>query len=144
MIRIRQALLASAILAGVPALAQPAPVDLVFLHGTVLTPTGTAQALAVSGGIIVATGTDAEIAAMAPASARTVDLAGRTVMPGLYDMHVHTYFAGRDKLSCRFPQGADAKAIVAAVHMYRVLQRMDDVANACEKAANAFLPLVNR
>lgn len=115
MIRIRQALLASAILAGVPALAQPAPVDLVFLHGTVLTPTGTAQALAVSGGIIVATGTDAEIAAMAPASARTVDLAGRTVMPGLYDMHVHTYFAGRDKLSCRFPQGADAKAIVAAV-----------------------------
>ncbi len=36
-------------------------------------------------------------------------------MPGLYDMHVHTYFAGRDKLSCRFAQGADAKAIVAAV-----------------------------
>jgi len=33
---------------------------------------------------------------------------------------------------------------LAAVHMYRVLQRMDDVANACEKAANAFLPLVNR
>ena len=31
---------------------------------------------------------------------------------------------------------------LAAVHMYRVLQRLDDVANACEKAANAFLPLV--
>ena len=29
---------------------------------------------------------------------------------------------------------------LAAMHMYRVLQRMDDVANACEKAANAFLP----
>lgn len=115
MIPFRTALLASAILAGAPAFAQPAPVDLVFLHGTVLTPTGTAQALAVSGGTIVATGTDAEIAAMAPASARTVDLAGRTVMPGLYDMHVHTYFAGRDKLSCRFPQGADARTIVAAV-----------------------------
>jgi len=28
------------------------------------------------------------------------------------------------------------------VHMYRVLQRMDDVANACETAANAMLPLV--
>jgi len=26
--------------------------------------------------------------------------------------------------------------------MYRVLQRMDDVANACEKAANALLPIV--
>ena len=33
---------------------------------------------------------------------------------------------------------------LAAMHMYRVLQRMDDVANACEKAANAFIPLLNR
>ena len=31
---------------------------------------------------------------------------------------------------------------LAAMHMYRVLQRLDDVANACEKAANAFLPIV--
>ncbi len=31
---------------------------------------------------------------------------------------------------------------LAAVHMYRVLQRLDDVANACEMAANAFLPIV--
>ena len=31
---------------------------------------------------------------------------------------------------------------LAAMHMYRVLQRLDDVANACEKAANAFLPVV--
>ena len=31
---------------------------------------------------------------------------------------------------------------LAAVHMYRVLQRLDDVANACEDAANAFLPIV--
>lgn len=33
---------------------------------------------------------------------------------------------------------------LAAMHMYRVLQRLDDVANACEKAANAFLPIINR
>ena len=32
---------------------------------------------------------------------------------------------------------------LAAMHMYRVLQRLDDVANACEKAANAFLPILN-
>jgi len=31
---------------------------------------------------------------------------------------------------------------LAAVHMYRVLQRLDDVSNACEDAANAFLPMV--
>ena len=33
---------------------------------------------------------------------------------------------------------------LAAMHMYRVLQRLDDVANACERAANAFLPLISR
>lgn len=33
---------------------------------------------------------------------------------------------------------------LAAMHMYRVLQRLDDVANACEKAANAFLPSLNQ
>ena len=39
-----------------------------------------------------------------------------------------------------FSEGDDDA--LAAMHMYRVLQRMDDVANACETAANAFLPLV--
>ncbi len=39
-----------------------------------------------------------------------------------------------------FSQGEDAP--LAAVHMYRVLQRLDDVANACETAANEMLPLV--
>ena len=36
------------------------------------------------------------------------------------------------------------KEALAAMHMYRVLQRLDDVANACEKAANAFLPILHR
>jgi|TARA_B110000263_G_scaffold13778_1_gene11459 PiT family inorganic phosphate transporter len=39
-----------------------------------------------------------------------------------------------------FSEGSDDP--LAAVHMYRVLQRLDDVANACEDAANAFLPIV--
>tara|TARA_B110000014_G_scaffold258912_1_gene245794 strand:- start:1487 stop:3550 length:2064 start_codon:yes stop_codon:yes gene_type:complete len=39
-----------------------------------------------------------------------------------------------------FSHGEDAP--LAAMHMYRVLQRMDDVANACEKAANSLLPIV--
>ena len=41
-----------------------------------------------------------------------------------------------------FSQGDDHA--LAAMHMYRVLQRLDDVANACEKAANAFLVLLNK
>ena len=41
-----------------------------------------------------------------------------------------------------FTNGEDQP--LAAMHMYRVLQRLDDVANACEKAANAFLPLLSK
>ena len=41
-----------------------------------------------------------------------------------------------------FSQGDDDA--LAAMHMYRVLQRLDDVANACEKAADAFLPLTHQ
>lgn len=47
-----------------------------------------------------------------------------------------------DAASYVFSNGDDSP--LAAMHMYRVLQRLDDVANACEKAANAFLPLLNR
>lgn len=89
--------------------------DMVFVNGTVLTPGGTAQAVAIAKGVIVAVGSVAEIEALPLDGAQRIDLGGRTLMPGLYDMHVHTYFAGRDKLSCRFAQGAKAKEIVAAV-----------------------------
>lgn len=46
----------------------------------------------------------------------------------------------RRAASLVFTEGDDDA--LAAMHMYRVLQRMDDVANACETAANSFLPLV--
>lgn len=41
-----------------------------------------------------------------------------------------------------FSEGDDTP--LAAMHMYRILQRLDDVANAAEKAANAFLPIINK
>ena len=40
-----------------------------------------------------------------------------------------------------FAHGDDAP--LAAVHMYRLLQRLDDVANATEHAANALLPVAS-
>ena len=46
----------------------------------------------------------------------------------------------RDSAAFVFTEGDEQP--LAAMHMYRVLQRLDDVANACEKAANAFLPIV--
>lgn len=46
----------------------------------------------------------------------------------------------RDAAAFVFSHGDDDA--LAAMHMYRVLQRLDDVANACEEAANAFIPIV--
>lgn len=104
--------------AAVPAFADPAPAgaDQVFVHGTVLVPGGTAQALAVRDGMIVATGSDAEILAIPHDKAVVTDLAGRTLMPGLYDMHVHVLDAGLAMTQCQLPQGGGAKAVAAAVH----------------------------
>lgn len=90
--------------ASAPAMAQPAPVDLVFVHGTVLIPGGSTQAIAVAGDTIVAVGSDAEIEGMAPPTARKVDLAGHTVMPGLYDMHVAAILQA-DQTDARKQQG---------------------------------------
>jgi predicted amidohydrolase YtcJ len=48
-----------------------------------------AQALAIRGGRIVKVGTTAEIEALKGAATRTIDLKGRTVIPGLIDNHAH-------------------------------------------------------
>ena len=53
-----------------------------------------AGAIAVSGGRIAAVGPDAEILALAGPSTRTVDLGGRTVLPGFIDAHAHIWKIG--------------------------------------------------
>ena len=50
---------------------------------------GVAEAVAISGGRIAALGRTADVRAQLPAGARTIDLAGRTVVPGLIDGHAH-------------------------------------------------------
>ncbi|MGE5560024.1 MAG: amidohydrolase [Chloroflexota bacterium] len=51
-------------------------------------------ALAIAGDRIVATGSVAEIDALAPAGCRRVDLGGRAVVPGLIDSHNHLTWYG--------------------------------------------------
>ena len=66
--------------------------NLILTNGNVLTvdPVNTvAQAVAVSGDKILMTGTTEEILALAAPDAQIVDLAGRTVTPGLIDTHLH-------------------------------------------------------
>ncbi|MDP6607260.1 MAG: amidohydrolase family protein [Dehalococcoidia bacterium] len=66
--------------------------DLIMLGGTVLTldaRDSRAEAIAVDDGRIVATGTSAEVAALANEGTKTVRLEGRTVVPGFIDPHNH-------------------------------------------------------
>jgi predicted amidohydrolase YtcJ len=55
-----------------------------------------ATAIAISGEQIVAVGDDREIRAMAKDKTRQIDLAGKTITPGLIDAHCHLYGLGVD------------------------------------------------
>ncbi len=73
------------------------PPDLVFSNGKIVTVDERftiAQAVAVKGDRIVAVGTNQEIARLAGPNTRTIDLRGRTVIPGLIDNHMHLLRAG--------------------------------------------------
>jgi predicted amidohydrolase YtcJ len=72
------------------ALAQPA--DTVLINGKILTVDqqfSTHQALAIRDGRILAVGRNADVRKLAGTGARTIDLQGRTVIPGLIDSHLH-------------------------------------------------------
>ncbi|BEL04267.1 amidohydrolase [Actinoplanes sichuanensis] len=66
--------------------------DLILFNGTVLTVDrrfSIAQAVAVSDGHVVAVGSDSLVRPLAGPSTRLIDLAGRTVLPGINDSHLH-------------------------------------------------------
>jgi predicted amidohydrolase YtcJ len=70
---------------------------LVLLNGKILTmdaQSQVTQAVAIRNGKILAVGDNAAIRAMAGAATRTIDLAGKTVVPGLIDTHAHFKAAG--------------------------------------------------
>ncbi len=75
--------------------------DLILTGGPVITldaDSRVAEAVAVRGHRVVAVGSVAEIEAMAGPGTERVDLAGRTVTPGLMDAHVHFASGGASRL----------------------------------------------
>jgi predicted amidohydrolase YtcJ len=69
--------------------------DTVLLNGKIVVyDAQPAQALAVRDGKIAAIGSTADIRALAGPTTRTIDLGGRTVIPGLIDSHIHAIRAG--------------------------------------------------
>jgi predicted amidohydrolase YtcJ len=66
--------------------------DFLVVHGKIITMKsgdGGAEAIAVRGKRILAVGSDAEVRSCAGEATRVVDLHGRTVLPGLIDVHTH-------------------------------------------------------
>jgi predicted amidohydrolase YtcJ len=90
---------------------QPAP-DLVLSNGKIITVDDRftiAQAVAIRGDRIVAVGTNQEMARLAGPGTRRIDLAGKSVMPGLIDNHMHLLRAGNTwQLELRF-DGVDSR-----------------------------------
>jgi predicted amidohydrolase YtcJ len=80
-------------LAGAIAVGQPqSSPNLVLLNGRVFTGNSSSpwgEALAIAGDRITAVGTTADVRALANPETRVIDLAGRLVVPGFNDAHVH-------------------------------------------------------
>ncbi len=72
--------------------ANTAPADTIVLHGGVYTENTKqpwAQAVAIRGAKIVAVGSDAEIEKLRSAGTKVIDAAGKLVLPGFVDSHIH-------------------------------------------------------
>ena len=71
--------------------------DLILVNGKITTLDGAApevEALAIKDGMILATGSEAEVRALADGDTRVIDLQDRRVIPGLNDSHTHLIRGG--------------------------------------------------
>jgi hypothetical protein len=94
--------------------------DTVYLNGKVITADRAftiAQAVAVKDGKFVGVGSSAQMRAFVGAGTRTVDLQGRTMIPGLTDSHSHMNNAGAAETTAQMIGAktvAEAQAAIAA------------------------------
>lgn len=96
--KIRRAAFVLFVLAAARAQAQTA--DLVLVNGNVVTADERlpkAQAVAIQGERILAVGTNVEVERRKGPKTRVIDLAGKTVVPGLIDGHLHFFRLGADR-----------------------------------------------
>jgi hypothetical protein len=78
-------------------LAVTAFADVILMNGKIVTldkDSSIKEAVAVKDGVILAVGTDGEMRLWRGPQTRQINLAGRTVIPGLIDSHIHATLAG--------------------------------------------------
>jgi predicted amidohydrolase YtcJ len=101
--------------------AKVVPADTIVIHGRVYTENAElpwAQAVAIRSATIVAVGSDAEIEKMRGAGTKVIDAAGRLVLPGFVDCHIH-FLDGSFSLGRVNLEGAkDAADIQAKLREY--------------------------
>ncbi|MBI4474530.1 MAG: amidohydrolase [Acidobacteria bacterium] len=74
--------------------------DVVFTNGKIVTVDANfsiTQALAIKDGKLIAVGTNSDALAVRGPNTKVVDLAGKTVIPGLQDSHIHLLSLGEEK-----------------------------------------------
>jgi predicted amidohydrolase YtcJ len=92
MVRLARIITTALALTAAPAVGQAQAPDTILINGKVVTVDDqftVVQALAIAGGRIVKVGNTADIEALKGPATRVIDVAGRTVIPGLIDNHAH-------------------------------------------------------
>ena len=94
------------------------PADIVFINGNIYTANDRqprAEAIAVKDGRIVFVGSSADVKPFREAATRVVDLAGKTVVPGLTDSHCHIFGIGARELNLNLEGTDTLEAFLARV-----------------------------
>jgi predicted amidohydrolase YtcJ len=89
-----------------PAVSARPPADLVVRNANVITVDSqftVAQALALRGDRIAVVGNEEEVGRFIGPNTRVIDAKGKTVLPGLYDSHVHSYRASVSEFGAPMP-----------------------------------------
>ncbi|MEI7970436.1 MAG: amidohydrolase [Betaproteobacteria bacterium] len=109
-----------AILTGAAPGAHAANADIIFFGGDILTMAGRepryVEALAVRGGKIVLAGSRARARALAGPGTRSVNLKGRTLLPGFIDAHGHMIYFGKNLMDANL---FDSRSVAEVVERMR-------------------------
>jgi hypothetical protein len=77
-----------------------------------------AEAIAVRGERIAAVGSAVEVAELIGPRTRVIDLAGRLLLPGFQDAHIHPIFGGVDRLQCDVRDSRGRDGVLATIRRY--------------------------